>query len=242
MSRKYSPYTALIIATVVFCGASTATAATTERYLEFTAGKSRGEFDTSDVADLYRLQLAYGQVSGRYDHSITASYLFLSDEFGDDSALGDVVLRGGIMLDSHNASKDSLYVSLALKLPTGDDSKGLSTGEADVGGFLNYTRHYKSINLTLMGGYIVTGDTRTKSYDDILLYGISLSRQFDQWYAYAGLEGRQQVLNTSGDPLELSGGLLYQIKHSRFLKLEGIVGLNESSLDYGMSIGIVNWF
>lgn len=241
MIRTHFSYAGLIAA-VVFCGATTVTAATTERYLEFTAGKSRGEFDTSEVADMYRLQLAYGQVSGRYDHSITASYLFLSDEFGDDSALGDVVLRGGILLDSQNVSKDSLYVSLALKLPTGDESKGLSTGESDLGGFLNYTQHYKVINLTLMGGYIVTGDTRTRSYDDILVYGISLSRQFDHWYVYGGLEGRQQMLDTRDDPLELSGGLLYQMQRNRFLKLEGIVGLNESSLDYGVSVGIVNWF
>ncbi|MDT8385048.1 MAG: transporter [Gammaproteobacteria bacterium] len=241
MNRTYSAYAALIAA-VVFCGATPVTVATTERYLEFSAGKSRGEFDTNEVADMYRLQLAYGQVSGRYDHSITASYLFLSDEFGDDSALGDVVLRGGIMFDKNNAAKDSLYVSLALKLPTGDESKGLSTGEADLGGFLNYTQHYKVMNLTLMGGYIVTGDSRTRSYDDILVYGISLSRQFDNWYVYGGLEGRQQMLDTSDDPLELNGGLLYQIQRSRFLTLEGIAGLNESSLDYGISVGIVNWF
>jgi len=62
------------------------------------------------------------------------------------------------------------------------------------------------------------------------------------WYIYGSLDGRQQTLETGDDPLELSGGFFYQIKSKRFLKMEGFVGLGNSSADAGMTIGIVNWF
>ena len=240
MFRRQSTCAGFGAALLLGCSLS-AIADTNDHYLDLTAGYSRGEFDTGQVSRLYRLQFTYGQVADRYDYSITAPYLFLSNNQYGESGIGDVILRAGIVLNNNHAT-NRLYGSVATKLPVADESKGLGTGEADAGGFLNYSYHFNEMNLLLMGGYIVTGDSPQQSYEDILVYGIGLSRRINKWYVYGSLDGRQQVLGSGDDPLELSGGLLYQIKAAQFIKAEGVVGLNDGSLDYGLAVGVVNWF
>lgn len=63
-----------------------------------------------------------------------------------------------------------------------------------------------------------------------------------QWYVYGSLDGRQQILSTGDDPLELSGGFFYQLNPEQFVKMEVFVGLSDSSSDMGASIGFLNWF
>jgi hypothetical protein len=213
-----------------------------DQYVEFLAGYTHGEFDTTQTTTLYRLQASYSQVYDSVDFSVTAPYLFLNDSIGKDSGIGDLILRAGMTIGTNHHSNNNLYASIAIKLPTADESKGLGTGETDTGAFISYMHRLNTLNLTLMGGYIVTGDSTAQSYEDILVYGVGLSKYIGQRYIYISVDGRQQILNTGGNPLELSGGFLYQIKPTQYLKTEGFLGLNDNSPDYGLSIGLVNWF
>ena len=212
------------------------------QYVDLSMGYSRGDFGTGQDSELSQIQVTYGQVVKQYDYSVTLPYLFLSDRYGDDHGIGDVMLRGAMKLGEDIPGEDALYMSIAVKLPTADEKKGLGTGEMDVGGFLSYTHYFHEMQFSVLGGYIITGDSPRQSYHDILVYGMSLARMFTSWYLYASLDGRQQTLETGDDPLEFSAGFFYQINTSLFLKTEALVGLNDASPDHGMTVGVVNWF
>jgi hypothetical protein len=212
------------------------------RYVDFSAGYSQGDFDTGETSSLTRLQVGYGQVWEDYDFSVLVPYLYLDDEFGNESGLGDITLRAGMRLGNMKSPSDNLYASVAIKLPTADEDKGLGSGEADVGGFLSYHHALDDLSLSLLGGYIITGDSSAQSYNDIFVYGAGISKISFPWYVYGSLDGRQQTLEGADDPLELSAGFYYQLKERQFLKLEGFVGLNNASPDGGLSVGVVNWF
>lgn len=227
---------------LLLCNSPLVAVESTDQYIDFSVGYNRGDFNTGQKSELTQLQVAYGQVIGDYDFSITMPYLFLSDSFGDESGLGNITLRAGMTLSGNSLAADNVYASMSVKLPTADESKGLGTGESDVGGFLNYTHNFNILSLTLMGGYIVTGDSAIQQYEDIFVYGLGVSKMIAPWYVYGSLDGRQQTLDNGDDPLELSGGFFYQIKPARFVKMEGFVGLSNASPDAGITFGIVNWF
>ena len=214
-----------------------------EHYLDYSVGYSRGEFNPGQVASLYQFEVTYGEVYEGYDFSATVPYLFLKDDLGNNSGIGDVVLRAGTMLEKKTFDQKGLYGSVALKLPTASASKGLGTGEIDLGGFLGYTFGLNEMNMTVTGGYIITGDSPSQSYSDIFVYGVGLSKFMGSLYVYGSLDGRQQAItSSSSDILELSAGFFYQLKATRFIKVEGYTGLNTANSDYGFKIGVVDWF
>lgn len=227
---------------LLLCNSPLVAEESADQYVDVSVAYSQGDFNTGQKSELSQLQMTYGQVMGDYDYSITLPYLFLSDSFGDESGLGDITLRAGMTLSGNNFTADNVYASMSIKLPTADETKGLGTGETDVGGFLSYTHNFSILSLTLMGGYVVTGDSQVQSYEDIFVYGVGVSKMIAPWYVYTSMDGRQQTVDTGDDPLELSGGFFYQIKAGRFVKLDAFVGLSNSSPDTGITVGIVNWF
>lgn len=233
---------AAVVVLLVACCAQAVAASTKNQYLELAAGYSKGDFYTGNNASIYRLQASYGYIAKQYDINITVPYLFLRDDFGNENGPGDVIARIGKTFTSNISPSSQYYAALALKLPTADESSGLGTGAADLGAFINYTHRFNKLELLLMGGYIVTGDSSQQVYNDIFVYGIGLSRRINPWYFYGSVEGRQQLLATGNNPAELNIGSLYQLKQFKFVKAEAFIGLNNASPDFGISVGIINWF
>jgi hypothetical protein len=232
----------ILITALLLCRSPIVEADAIDHYVDFTLGYSRGDFNSGQDAELSQLQVTYGQVLENYDFSVVIPYLFLSDSFVDESGLGDITLHAGMTLSDNGSSVDDLYASIAIKLPTANDAKGLGTGEVDLGGFLTYTHDFNQVSLSLQGGYIVTGDGLFQQHENIFVYGAGLSNIIIPWYFYVSLDGRQQVLDTGDAPLELSGGFFYQLNPKQFVKMEGFAGLSNSSPDMGVAIGFVNWF
>lgn len=213
-----------------------------DEYLDLSARYSHGDFDSNLGSRLYQLQFTYGKFFDRFDASISSSYIFLSDELGNDTGIGDIYLHAGTVLSNRRNLSNELYGSIEVKLPTADVSTGLGTGETDLGFFLNYTHRIHATSLMLIGGYTFNGDSRSTRYQDVFNYGIGVSTYFDRWYLYGRIEGQQQRLSTGSNPLLLSGGLFYRLQAARFIKLEITSGLNDASADFGMIAGYVVWF
>lgn len=212
------------------------------QYIDVSIGYSKADFGASNESELFQLQVSYGQVGERYDFSVMVPYLFLRDSFGDESGLGDIMLRAGMIVIGDQLAANKLHAAIAVKLPTADETKGLGTGETDTGGFLTYTHYFNGTHFSLMGGYIVTGDSAFQTYNDIAVYGVSLARLMTPWYVYVSVDGRERIFADGEDPLELSAGFFYQIKQQQFLKVEGFTGLSDGSPDYGLTVGIVHGF
>lgn len=213
-----------------------------DEYLDLSARYSHGDFDTGLTSRLYQLQFTYGKFFDSFDASISSSYILLSDELGDDTSIGDIYLHAGTVLSDRRNFSNELYASIEVKLPTASESTGLGTGEPDLGAFLYYTYRVQATSLMLMGGYTINGDSRDITYQDVFNYGMSVSTYFDQWYVYGRIEGQQQRLSSGSSPLLVSGGLFYQLKPARFIKLEITSGLNNASADLGVIVGYVVWF
>lgn len=214
-------------------------------YVGLDAGFKTGDFGTSTQSDLYYLSAALGYVAPRYDVSVTVPYLALTTGTAAQSAtetgVGDVIARGGRELLPAGGDV-SLYGSLAVKLPTADETKGLGTGAADVGAFANLSREREGMRFSLLGGYIKIGDPPGADLDDVLLYGVGVSGTRSRTRLYGSLEGRTASVRGADDPLEVNAGFFHPLNPRRWMKGSAFVGLNDGGPGWGVSLGFGQWF
>lgn len=214
-------------------------------YLDISGGYKTGNFGTPTTSNLYYLSPVLGYVAPRYDLSLTVPYLFLTSETGGntstESGIGDVILRGGLVLVPEGKGGLSLDGSLAVKLPTADETKGLGTGETDYGAFFGLHQRLGTTKLSFMGGYLKVGDSPSINYNDIYLYGIGVSRVFGHTDLYTSLEGRRSVVPGADNPLELNLGFFHLLTTEYSLKGSASFGLTDGSPDFGLNLGFVIW-
>lgn len=215
-------------------------------YLDISGGYKTGDFGTPTTSGLYYLSPTLGYVAPRYDVSITVPYMSLTNETGGvsttESGIGDIILRGGMVFVPETERGLSINGSLALKLPTADETKGLGTGETDYGALLSLHQRLEKIKLSFMGGYIKVGDPPAFNYNDIYLYGVGISRVFGRTDLYASLEGRRSTVPGADNPQELNFGFFHLFNKDYSLKGSAFFGLNDGGPDFGINFGIVKWF
>ncbi len=215
-------------------------------YLDISGGYKTGDFGTPTSSNLYYLAPTLGYVALRYDFSVTTPYLSLTNETGGvsatESGIGDVILRGGAVLLPEGSGGLSVNGSLALKLPTADETKGLGTGETDYGAFLALHQRFDQFKLSLMGGYIKVGDPPQTTYNDISLYGVGISRVFGKTNLSASFEGRRATVPGAKNPQEINLGFFHVLNADYAIKGGTFFGLNDGGPDFGLNAGIVRWF
>lgn len=212
-------------------------------YIELGGGYKTGDFGTAVRTDLYYGSLALGFVSERYQASVTIPYLHLSERDGGASAsgVGDVVLRGSRVIVPETASGFSLDGALAVKFPTADESRGLGTGEADYGAFVGAHRRAGSLKFSISAGYIKVGDPPGIDYNDIVLYGLGVSKLYGTRGVYAAIEGRRATVAGAKNPRELSVGYFEVLSARSALRAQAFAGLNNGGPDFGVGAWWVRW-
>jgi len=220
-------------------------------YFEMSGGFSTGDFGGPTRTNLYYINSAIGYVTPSYDLSITVPYPFISsDNSGNNqngmmntkNGIGDITLRGGGLLFEEDMTRFSIYGSLFAKLPTADEKNGLGTGEADYGAFLDIGKNIGNFKISLLPGYIYTGDSTTQKYNDINIYGIGASAIFDQTYYYLSYEWQTSIFSDTEDPQFINGGFSYAFNTTFAIKSDVSFGLNKGAPDLGLKIGMVTWF
>ena len=215
-------------------------------YLELGGGYKTGDFGTPTTSSLSYLSSAIGYVAPRYDVSATVPYLFLTNKTGSQSqtenGIGDVIVRGGAVFIPEGPGGFSLNGTLAVKLPTADETRGLGTGETDYGAFLGLRQRIESVKLSVTGGYIKIGDTAAINYNDVYLYGVGVSRAFNRTEVAVSLDGRRAMVPGAQNPLEVTVGLFHVLNVDYALRGSAFKGLNNGGPDFGTDFGIVRWF
>jgi hypothetical protein len=182
-------------------------------YLDISGGYNTGTFDTPYRSNLSYLSTGLGYVTPIYDVSITIPYLFLSSgsQTGtkDTSGIGDIIFRGGRVLVTETSNGFSLDGALSIKLPTADETKGLGTGQADFGGFLNAHQRVSGVKLTLSGGYIIVGSPPNITYNNMHLYGFGISKIIGFTELYCSFEGRSATVSGAQSPQEIDAGIFH---------------------------------
>ena len=130
-------------------------------YLEAGVGGKQGDYGTPIQSTLWLGYATYGATGARWDANLTVPYLRLKREEGgistQDQGIGDIVVRGVYRFLPENEEGWSLDGVGAIKLPTASDTKGLGTGQTDVGGFLALHQQLGIFQWTLLSGWIQGG-------------------------------------------------------------------------------------
>ncbi|NOY69143.1 MAG: hypothetical protein GXP53_06575 [Deltaproteobacteria bacterium] len=215
-------------------------------YLETETGFQSGDFGTTIDSSLFYVGTRLGFLTPDMDINVTVPYLYQTYKTGNvretTSGIGDIVLRGSGYLVSETDGGFSLTGTLALKLPTADKNKGLGTGEADYGGFLTANQNLSDFTFSLMSGLIVVGDTKEEDFGNLFLYGVGVSRQFEQSELYLSLEGSQTMIMTTDNPLVLNLGFFHLLGYDYSLKGNLALGLSNGAADYGGDVSLVRFF
>jgi hypothetical protein len=225
---------------------STAFAAEGRSYLDLSAGYMSGDFGTATSSRLFSISPTLGYVALRHDFSVTVPYLSLTNKTSGvnstESGLGDIIVRAGAVLFPENAAGLSVNGSLAVKLPTADETRGLGTGETDYGAFASIQQRLQAFRLSATAGYLRTGDPTGLNYDDGFSYGIGLSRRFTRTTLYGSYDNRRAVIPGFENPQEVSAGFFHILNTDYAVKGHLFVGLNNGGPDGGGSLGVVRWF
>ncbi len=243
-ARPRADHVALCLALLFALAAGLAGGEEGRAYFELNAGFRTGDFGTPTRSDLLYLAPTLGYAAPRYDYSVTVPYLTLNSRTASgsttQSGIGDTVTRGGRELAA--GTDWSLYGSLAVKLPTGDEAKGFGTGEADVGAFATFGRDFDSVRLNLLGGFIKTGDPPGQTLPDLWTYGVGLATWAGATRLYGSIEGRTASVSGAPNPLEVYVGAMHPLGTRQWLTGTAFAGLNDGGPRYGASIGFVHWF
>ncbi len=241
MRQRWSFPGAATAALFLFLAAGTALAAGGRGYLDLSGGYKTGDFGTPVRTNLEYLTATLGYASPEYDLSVAVPWLRLSNG-ATESGIGDIILRGGRVLVPEGSTGLSLDGSVAFKLPTADETKGLGTGEPDYGAFLGLHQRIDSYKVSLFGGYIWTGNPAGFDYRNIALYGVGVAKMFTATEVSLSLEGRQSVIPGGKSPREIHARAFHILNSDYAVKASAFAGLNSGGPDLGLEAGIVRWF
>ncbi len=215
-------------------------------YIDLGGGYKTGDFGTPTTSNLYYLSSIIGYGEPRYDISVNIPYLLIMNKINSQNTseygLGDIILRGGSSIVPEGESGFSLYWALAVKLPTADNTKGLGTGEADYGSFVKMNQVLMKLKFSLVGGYIKIGDTADINYNDIYLYGFEISRVFGSTDISVSFVERRSAIPGNQNAREITIGIFHVLNMDYAVRGSAFKGLNKSSPDFGIDLGIVKWF
>jgi hypothetical protein len=224
----------------------TASALGGRSYLELSSGYMSGDFGTPTTSRLFTLTPTLGYVASRHDLSITVPYLALTNETGGASStetgLGDIIGRAGAVLVPQNPSGLSVNGAVAVKFPTADESRGLGSGETDYGVYASVHQRLQAFKLSVMAGYLRTGDPPGLDYRDGFSFGIGVARSFSRTTLYGAFEQRQAVSSGFANPQEVSAGFFHLLNADYAVKGQVFFGLTHGGPDGGATLGVVRWF
>ena len=152
-----------------------------------------------------------------------------------ESGIGDTVLAGSYGAISDAQSGFGLDVTAKLKLPTGDEQRGLGTGSVDK---TLQAEPYKRIDrITLFGtlGYTFFGDSDVVDLKNGYLYEVGASTRLDATDSVGGsLYGRQRVVEGGPAQRELTVFWNRRVAKAQRLQAYFLVGLADGSPDVGI--------
>src|SRR5690606_18090185 len=149
------------------------------------------------------------------------------------SGLGDSILGLTYKL---NPDAVGLHTDLTakVKFPTGDDSRGLGTGEFDYYGQIDFYQSFNGITPSVTGGYRVLGDGRYQLDDGFYGSGGLVFLVADRTTLGASLDWRQRIVAGGDDALESTVFFFRQFNPNWSGTFYGQTGFTDASADYGL--------
>lgn len=156
-----------------------------------------------------------------------------------ESGLGDVVLRGEYYVRTGSRTSPWLIALLRLKLPTGNDDRGLGTGATDVEAGVGWIRRHGPVNWLADVGYTFVGGSAGLDPRNVWRMGAGLSVPFgvnERNNTYAYLENRTSRFDDSEDRRSLALGVGTALDEAKRMRLSAsaFLGLSDTAEDWGL--------
>jgi hypothetical protein len=202
---------------------------------------ARWYFDRAEV----QVSLPYLRIDGAADVSfvdgapVAIGGDSTSDEQRKESGLGDVVLRGEYYLRTGTSTSPWILGLVRVKLPTGNETRGLGTGATDVETGIGLIQRLGPVNLLADIGYTFVGNTGDIEAKNELRLGAGASLPFGQDQrssSYVYLENRTHRYSGSDDRRSIAVGVSTALSKARRLRLSASMffGLTDSAEDVGL--------
>jgi hypothetical protein len=216
-----------------------------------------GDFGTPTTTRIVTFPVTVKYLGDRFDLGVRTSFDQIQTEGGvvllggsaaatgtpvrrspmTESGLGDTVVKGRVyaLKDSADTpSLPSLNIFGRVKIPTGDDRKGLSTGEVDYGFGVELDKQLGSFFVFGEVGYTVIGNPRGEEFrnrpDATLGAGLEFSKTLTGTVAF---DWSRAIVPGEIDPLDVIATLSYRVSHAVKVAPFVLIGLSRGSPDFG---------
>lgn len=175
-----------------------------------------------------------------------AAVIFEDEETGEEfveeieenrSGFGDAVASIDYKIWNHRRRGQQLRSGVAIKLPTGDEEKRLSTGETDYSIFLKGRWRKKSNLFRGQLGYQWLGDTEETDYGNRWFGTVAVHHSLTRaWGLGASARFKQASLDHRDDQVSASVYTTYRPMKDWLLNLRATRGLSDSVADMGLGL------
>lgn len=214
-------------------------------HLEVELGAEYAKQPNDDKETSVAVALKTGVIWDRLDFGVEIPYLFLDpDEGSDEDGFGD--LEAGLKLRFLDETENfpALAVSAGIKTTTGDEDKGLGSGEIDVPVNFIATKGFDRLTLHANLGYNVIGEPEGEDVSDTVGYGVAAEYAVTDMFCIVGeVVGEIQTEDTDEDnPAEILVGATYELPFGTALDGAVSFGLTDGSPDYKIIAGLTHEF
>ena len=218
---------------------------------------SNGDFGSTQQTEITSVPLNISWKQGAWSLKSSVSYVELSAPESiiiadgvtntttetqivtQQSGLSDTSFTVKYELDSDSSRGLFLDLSTKFKLPTGDEDKGLSSGELDMTFQIDAAWAKQQWMPFASIGYRVTGDSDSYQPDDVWLASVGGQYQLNASIALGGLFDYRQAYSSSSDDLqELMIYSSHKLGKDYRMTLYGVKGFSDSSIDNGAGISM----
>lgn len=162
-----------------------------------------------------------------------------ADDQRKESGLGDIVVRGDYYLVTGTETRPWVIGLLRVKLPTGNEDKGLGSGATDVEAGFSLIQKTGPVYWLADAGYIFVGESGGVDARNEVRLGAGVSMPFgsdDRSSGYLYLENRTNRYSGSDDRRTIMLGVGTSLTRARRIRLSASVftGLTDASEDFGV--------
>jgi len=215
------------------------------------------EYSSGDYGDPEDTTVWYEYVSARYSMApwafkVTVPFLQIDGPatVTDDgevegggatrmvSGIGDVSLSTTY---TFSWKPEKLYLDLTgrVRLPTGDNDRGLGSGEVDYALIATLDKTFDGIGVNIKGGRRFLGDSAGRNRQDGWLAGAGLSVDLDKETEIGtSLDWREAAFETSSDPADVDIYVRHNLTNDLRVNVYALAGLSDGSPDFGTGLSL----
>ncbi|MBI4350032.1 MAG: transporter [Elusimicrobia bacterium] len=158
---------------------------------------------------------------------------------GKRNGIGDINLVGKFLLVEENAGRPSLVLKSAVKTKSGDEAKGLGSGDMDYNITAAASKVLGTLTLHGMFGYTFVGDNGDDSVRNISLYGLAADYSVTaRFHLAAEISGsKHPEMTLLEDPLSALLGVARQLSDKLVLDAGLRYSFNKAMPKWSTTIG-----